>query len=96
MGNNDKPLTLEELNRRSEQYHDDPSNPSSCGQYRAFYFRNCPCEKEDNLAEIAEIQREISLDTALLRIGGLAWPEDHRILRRRIAANLAKLDTLTK
>ena len=40
------------------------------------------------------LKGQIKTDTALLRIGGLAWPNDHRILRRRIAANLAKLDYL--
>ncbi len=52
-------------------------------------------KNNDKTATIERLRRQIKTDTALLRIGGLAWPEDHKILRSRIRENLAKLDALT-
>lgn len=34
------------LNWASEDFHNDPSNPSSCAVYVEHYVKRCPCENE--------------------------------------------------
>jgi hypothetical protein len=38
---------LEEMSRRSDEYHEHPSHPSSCERYIEHYeTTTCPCEEE--------------------------------------------------